>query len=50
MLFDDFMRMVLAIFPDALVEECPDTGELVVYTGIQETPPEGRESIFLGFS
>jgi len=45
--FDDFMRLVLGIFPDAMVDEDPETGELIVFTGIRE---EGQEGISLGLS
>ena len=30
--FDEFMYQVLAMFPDAIVDESDQTGELVIYT------------------
>jgi hypothetical protein len=30
--FDGFMSQVLALFPNAIVDESSDTGELVIYT------------------
>jgi hypothetical protein len=33
MTFDDFMRLVLANWPDAVIDEHGDNDELVIYTG-----------------
>lgn len=35
MTFDDFMRVMLTAWPNAIVEEAVD-GELVVHTGVRE--------------
>lgn len=33
--FDNLLRQLLNICPDGLINECPETGELVFYTGFE---------------
>lgn len=43
--FDDLMAKVLAIFPDAMVQEDRLSGEIVIYTGVRELENGSLESV-----